>query len=91
MRVSVQRSGGFGNIGAHAEVDTAQLTKEKAAEVQRLVKAAALPPSPARPLRAVNAADAYQYDITIDGKTYTADDLSMPKQWRNLVDYVLGT
>jgi len=86
MRVRVQRSGGFANIGANAEVDTSQLPKEKAEEVQKLVRA--LPPQPPAPLRAKQAADVYQYDIEVDGKTYRADELSMPDGWRALVDYV---
>jgi len=86
MQVRVQRSGGFANIGAHAEVDTSKLPKEKAEEVQRL--AGALPPQPPAPLRAKQAADVYQYDIEVDGKTYRADELSMPDGWRALVDYV---
>jgi hypothetical protein len=95
MRIKVQRSGGFANIGAHGEVDTSALPKEKADEVQRLVTNAALPPSPPPPLRAARAADVYQFDITVDdgsgAKTYRADELSMPDEWRSLVDYVLQT
>jgi len=90
MRISVQRSGGFANIGARAEVDTSAMAKEKAAEVQQLVKSAALPPTPLAPLRARQAADVYQYEITVDGKTYRADDASMPEAWRALVDYILA-
>lgn len=90
MRIKVERSGGFANIGARAEVDTSQMPSDKAAEVQRLVKSAALPAAPGAPLRAPNAADVYQYDITVDGKTYTADELTMPEGWRALVDYVLA-
>jgi hypothetical protein len=89
MRVRVQRSGGFANIGANAEVDTSTLSKEKAEEVQRLV--AALPPQPPAPMRARQAADVYQYDITVDGKNYRADDPSLPDEWRALVDYMLKT
>lgn len=93
MRITVQRSGGFANIGAQGEVDTSNLPQEKADEVQRLVKSAALPPSPPQPLRAARAADVYQFDITVDDgsgpKTYRADELSMPDGWRHLVDYVL--
>ena len=87
MRISVQRSGGIANIGAHGEIDTATLSKEKSDEVQRLVKA--LPATPPEPLRTRGAADVYQYDITVDGKKYTADELSMPDEWRALVDHVL--
>jgi len=86
MRVTVQRSGGFANIGTNAEVDTSKLSKEKAEEVQHLVSA--LPPQPPAPLRTKNAADVFQYDISVDGKTYRADELSMPEGWRALVDYV---
>jgi len=91
MRVAVRRSGGFANVGAHAEADTATLPRAKADEVERLVKA--LPAHPPAPKRAALAADAYQYDITVDDgsgpKTYRADDLSLPGEWRKLIDLLL--
>jgi hypothetical protein len=93
MKISVRRSGGLANIGAHAEVDTSKLPREKADELQRLVRGASLPDQPPPPLRAAHAADVYQYDITVDDgkspKTYRADDLTMPEQWRSLVDFLL--
>jgi len=89
MRVALRRSGGFANIGAHADLETASLPQEKAEELQRLIRSASLPDQPPPPIRAARAADAYQYDITIDGKTYTADELSMPDSWRPLVDYLM--
>jgi hypothetical protein len=93
MKISVRRSGGFANIGAHAEVDTSTLPREKADALQRLVRGASLPDQPPPPLRSAQAADAYQYDITVDDgkspKTYRADDLTMPDTWRSLVDFLL--
>lgn len=94
MKISVQRSGGFANIGAHAEVDTSTLPREKADVLHRLIKGAAFPDQPAPPRRAPGAADVYQYDITVDdgtgSKTYRTDELSMPEKWRAVVDHVLG-
>ena len=87
MRVAVQRSGGFANIGAHAEADTAKLPAKKAEELERMVKA--LPAQPPPPLRTPRAADVYQYDITVDAKVYSADELSIPDAWRALVDFLL--
>jgi hypothetical protein len=84
MRIAVRRSGGFANVGAHAEVETSELPRGKADEAQRLVKA--LPDLSSAPSR---AADAYQYEITIDGKTYRAGDDSLPAEWRALVDFLL--
>lgn len=93
MKISVRRSGGFANIGAHAEIDTSTLPRDQAAEVQRLVKGASLPDQPPPPLLSAHAADAYQYDIAIDDgngpKNYRADDLAMPEPWRALVEFVL--
>ena len=93
MKISVRRSGGFANIGAHAEVDTSKLPRERADELQRLIKGASLPDQPPPPLRSAHAADVYQYDITLDdgsgSKTYRADDLTMPDKWRSLVDFLL--
>ena len=89
MHVAIRRSGGFANVGARAEVDTSTMPAEKARELARLV--AALPPQPPARLHAAHAADVYQYDITVDGRTYRADDLSMPESWRALVDFVLDS
>jgi hypothetical protein len=93
MKISVQRSGGFANIGAHAEVDTSTLPREKADVLHRLIRGA-FPDQPAPPHRAAGAADVYQYDITVDdgtgAKTYRADELSMPAKWRAVVEHVLG-
>jgi hypothetical protein len=94
MKISVHRSGGFANIGAHAEVDTSTMPREKADVLQRLVKGAAFPDQSAPPHRTAGAADVYQYDITLDdgtgAKTYRADELSMPEKWRAVVEHVLG-
>jgi len=87
MRIAIQRSGGLANVGARAEIDTATLPAEKAGVLSRLV--AALPAQPPAPMRAAHAADVYQYAITVDGRTYRADDLSMPESWRALVDFLL--
>jgi len=89
MRVALRRSGGFANIGAHADVDTAALPQEKAEELQRLVRSASLPDQPLPPKRTPGAADVYQYDLTVDGKTHTADELAMPEAWRGLVDFLM--
>jgi len=93
MKISVQRSGGFANIGAHAEVDTSTLPREKADLLHRLIRGAGFPDQPA-PHRTPGAADVYQYDITVDdgtgSKTYRADELSMPEKWRAVVEHVLG-
>lgn len=95
MKISVQRSGGFANIGAHAEVDTSALPHGKADEMHRLVRGGSFPDQPPPQRRAPGAADVYQYDITVDdghgAKTYRADELTMPKDWRALADLVLGT
>jgi hypothetical protein len=94
MKISVQRSGGFANIGAHAEIDTSTLPREKADVLHRLIRSAAFPDQRALPHRTAGAADVYQYDITVDdgtvAKTYRADELSMPEKWRAVVEHVLG-
>jgi hypothetical protein len=87
VRIAVRRSGGFANVGAHGEVDTASLPAAQARELERLAKT--FPAKPPAPMRAAFGADAYQYDITIDEKSYRADDLSLPDDWRALVELVL--
>ncbi|MEA2164757.1 MAG: Emfourin [Thermoanaerobaculia bacterium] len=92
MKISVRRSGGFGNIGASADADTSKLPSEKADALERLAGSASFPDQPPPPLRSAGA-DVYQYEITIDDgggpKTYRADDLKIPDGWRSLVDAVL--
>ena len=71
MRITVRRTGGFAGIARTFEVDTALLPPAQAREVERLAKAvrekslAARRPPPA---------DAFVYEVTVDGKTTIVDD-----------------
>lgn len=69
-------------------VDTASLPAAEAKKVEAL--AAQFPPQPPPPASNPQARDAFAYDITIDGRTYHADDSTLPDRWRELVDWLTG-
>ncbi len=67
MRIEVRRSGGFAGMTRTFAVDTAQLPRERAERIERLAREA---PAARRAPRA----DAFSYEVTIDGKTREVDD-----------------
>jgi hypothetical protein len=81
MRIELTRSGGFAGITRHHEIETAKLDAAERREIEQLVAwAIAQPPSrEASP-------DAFEYEITIDGKRYVATDAQ--EAWRELIDRI---
>lgn len=69
-------------------VETASLPPAEAKAVEAL--AARFPPQPPPPASNPHARDAFTYDITIDGRTYRADDTTLPDDWRELVDWLIA-
>jgi hypothetical protein len=68
MRVTVRRTGGFAGVTRTWEVDTATLPAARAAEIERLANELAAGSSQ----QAV--ADAFVYEVIIDGKTMAVED-----------------
>lgn len=66
MRVTVRRTGGFAGIARTWEVDTAQLPAGRGAEVERVARGVAG--------RSLPGADAFSYEVTIDGETAVVED-----------------
>ena len=65
MRISVRRTGGFAGMARTFEVDTSTLPAARAAEIERLARSlGAQQPS----------ADAFSYEVTIDGQTHRGVD-----------------
>ena len=65
MKITVRRTGGFAALARTFEVDTAALPPARAAAIERLARAL----RPRQP-----SADAFAYEVTIDGATRTVDD-----------------
>jgi hypothetical protein len=77
MRITLDRSGGFANIGLHRQIDTASLPD--GSEIERLAAAARAEPSSKSPMP-----DAYVYDITIDGMRYVMTEPA--GAWEKLIE-----
>jgi hypothetical protein len=79
MRIALTRSGGFAGITLHREIDTAQLPPDRRRVIEQLAaRARAERASP-------NAeADAFEYEVTIDGARYLVDGSS--PAWHALIE-----
>jgi len=65
MRIEVRRTGGFAGVARTFSVDTAALPSARAAQIERLARALASRGS---------SADAFSYDVVIDGQTFAGVD-----------------
>jgi hypothetical protein len=81
MRITIDRSGGFANIPLHREVDTSTLPPAEAAAIEKLADAAMKAPSSAKPMP-----DAYNYEITIDGKKHAMTEPA--GAWAELIGHI---
>jgi hypothetical protein len=88
MKISLHRTGGFAGIAMNAAVETASLAPSVAKHVEQLVSR--LPSQAPPPAANPKARDAFTYEIQIDGRTYQADDSTMPEEWRPLVDWLIA-
>jgi hypothetical protein len=86
MRIVLERTGGFAAIKKNATVDSASLTPQDAAELQSLIDASGVlnAPAPAAPSQ---AADQFQYNVTIDDRSIVLHDPTSP-EIRRLLDWV---
>jgi hypothetical protein len=65
MRIEVRRTGGFAGVARRFSVDTSGLPAARAARIERLARALAA---------ASSSADAFSYDVTVDGQTFIGVD-----------------
>ncbi|MFE1438880.1 protealysin inhibitor emfourin [Streptomyces sp. NPDC058739] len=84
MRILVRRTGGFGGIERHAEVDTSG--RDDAREWQALADGAM---ADGRGTPPVGVPDGFSYQITVDGKTVYCADPRLTEEQRRLISRVL--
>ncbi|MFI6942805.1 protealysin inhibitor emfourin [Streptomyces sp. NPDC050418] len=84
MRIQVRRTGGFGGLEHHREVDTSG--RPDAAEWHALADEAA---AHGRGTPPVGVPDGFSYQITIDGRTVYCADPRLTETQRRLISRVL--
>lgn len=87
MRIRFERSGGFTNIPLRAQLDSDQMPRDRAQELERLVERARPFDQPAESSPAATTPDDFQYEMTIEdggrsralrtSDTAAADDLKL--------------
>ena len=83
MRIVVRRSGGFTGMSQVWMVDTRRLSRPNAADLERMAHSAR---KVAGLERLSSVADAFQWEVEIDGEsTVTAEDSVV---WNDLIDRV---
>ena len=81
MRIGLLRSGGFSGIAFRREIDTARLPPDQRRQIEQLAARARLERA------APNAeADAFEYEINIDGARYIVDGSS--PAWHSLIECI---
>ncbi len=82
MRIHFERTGGFAGMRISATIDTQTLSPDQANELRGLVEASGFFNLPAKIHSATQAADQFQYKVTIEneGKRHTVEvsDASAP-------------
>jgi len=79
MRIGLLRSGGFSGVLLRREIDTAKLPADQRRMIEQLATRARVERA------APNAeADAFEYEINIDGKRYIVDGTS--PAWHSLIE-----
>ncbi|MEU7763972.1 protealysin inhibitor emfourin [Nocardia sp. NPDC049190] len=84
MRIQVRRTGGFAGIERHGEVDTS--ARPDASEWHTLADQAVASGHSEPPL---GIPDGFNYEITVDGRTFYAADPRLTEQQRMLISRVL--
>jgi hypothetical protein len=92
MRITFERTGGFGNIPLRAEIDTSQMPPERARELEKLVEKARPFDQPAQSLPLAPTPDDYQYEVTLrDGErahAISTTDSAASDELKLLFDYL---
>jgi hypothetical protein len=90
MRVKFERSGGFANIPLTADLDSAEMEPDRAAELKRLVEEAR--PFDQPPTPSPSVPDDLHYQVTIEhggqSKTIKTSDTAAPDQLKSLLDFL---
>jgi hypothetical protein len=90
MKVRFVQSGGYAGLIKGCEVDTANLSSDEAAELERLVRESGI--SGSGELLSDVGRDLKQYELSIEGRTskvsITLDDSSVPQTAEPLIAYL---
>jgi hypothetical protein len=93
MKIAFERSGGFAGLRLSATFDTELLPSETAAALARLIEEADFFNLPAILTGSPNAADMYQYVLTVEDETrshmVTASEDGVSDALRQLLDFLL--
>ncbi|MBC9716194.1 hypothetical protein H9Y04_27015 [Streptomyces sp. TRM66268-LWL] len=84
MRIQVRRTGGFGGLDHHRQVDTSG--RVDAAEWKALAQAAV---AEGRGTPPIGVPDGFTYQITVDGRTVYCADPRLTETQRRLITRVL--
>jgi len=88
MRISFERTGGFGNVPLRAEIDTEQLPPDRKQELERLIEQARPFDQPSQ--SATATPDDYQYEVKIEdssgAKTIRTTDSAAKDELKLLFD-----
>jgi hypothetical protein len=92
MRIRFERSGGFANIPLRAELDSDQMPRVRAQELERLVERAHLFDQPAEISQAAATPDDFQYKMTVEdgGRSHAlrTSDTAAPDDLKLLFDFL---
>jgi hypothetical protein len=92
MRIRFERSGGIANIPLRAELDSDQMPRDRAQELERLVERARPFDQSAQPSAAEPTPDDLQYEMTIEdaGRTHTirTGDTAATDDFKLLFDFL---
>lgn len=93
MIVRHERSGGFAGITINVEIDSSELSKKQAEEMETLVEKAF--PAGQAPKKKPAHPDQFDYEFTIEdmgkSQTYQVNDESMTDEIRNLSKWLIAT
>ncbi len=91
MRINFERTGGFANVPLRAEIDTAQMTPERAQELARLIEQARPLDQPGQQSSS-SMPDDLQYQVTIEDssgtKTIRTSDSAAKDELKLLFDWL---
>ena len=94
MRIRYARSGGLANIPLEFELDSKQVSGNKARDLKKLIEKARLFDQPATPPISRSVPDQHQYELTVEegGRTHTirTSDMTASPELSSLLDWLSG-
>ena len=94
MRIRYERSGGLANVPLEFELDSKQVSGNKARDLKQLIEKARVFDQPAKPPVARSVPDQHQYELTVEegGRTHTirTSDIAASPELLDLLDWLNG-